>query len=341
MYIRNNQTKYTHSKTMIMKKTMMNLTRLLTAFLALGYITVASCSDDDDPDLPPIGGFNSSDEVAAANNVAKWSFDNTLTESKANLTGTPTNTAFATGAKGQAYEGSSTQARYAIYNVSPTVQALSSMTFSFWINAPANVNNPNPTPDQGKGIQGIFSLTDPTDFWGGINLFIENNERNGVQNTDTLKLKLFWRNQRTGVVWQGQDPQFFVPASVGRWVHVAFTYDATTSRVVVYKNGVKGGTGSLTGPYGPFDGENTLYANDPGGVANPNSAPLHGAIQLPTAAKMIIGACQFSTTPSLGSAGAQPWATTFRGLLDEFRIYNKALSSSEVESLYQLEAAGR
>jgi hypothetical protein len=152
---------------------------------------------------------------------------------------------------------------------------------------------------------------------------------------------LFWRNKRSGVVWQGQDPNFYVPASVGRWVHVVYTYDATTSKVIVYKNGVKGGTGSLTGPYGPFNGENTLYANDPGGATNPNSAPLHGVVQLPVAGKMIIGACQFSTTPSLGSAGAQPWATTFRGLLDEFRIYNKALSSSEVESLYQLEAAGR
>jgi hypothetical protein len=326
---------------MIMKNAKFSSTKWLAGLIALGMITVASCDKNDDPDLPPIGGFNSSDEVAGVNNVAKWSFDNTLTESKGNLTGTPTNTAFATGAKGQAFEGSSTQARYAVYNVNPAVQALSSMTFSFWINAPQNVSNPNPTPEQGRGIQGIFTLTDPTDFWGGINLFIENNERNGVQNADTLRVKLFWRNQRSGVVWQGQDPNFFVPASVGRWVHVVFTYDATTSRVVVYRNGVKGGTASLTGPYGPFNGENTLYANDPGGANNPNSAPLHGAVQLPTAGRMIIGACQFSTNPSLGSAGAQPWATTFRGLLDEFRIYNKALSSSEVESLYQLEAAGR
>lgn len=321
-----------------MKRSKFNV---LLASVAIVSVFASSCSNNDDPDLPPIGGFNNSDEVAAANLTAKWAFDGSLTESKGNITGTSTNTAFGAGAKGQAYQGSSTEARYAVYNVNPNVQSLSSMTFSFWINAPANVSNPDPTPVPGKGIQGIFSLTDPTDFWGGINLFIENNERNGVQNTDTLRLKLFWRNKRAGVVWQGQDPNFYVPASVGQWVHVVYTYDAASSKVVVYKNGVKGGTGSLTGPYGPFNGENTLYANDPGGATNPNGAALHGAVQLPTAGKMIIGACQFSTNPSLGSAGAQPWATTFRGLLDEFRIYNKALSSAEVDALYQLEAAGR
>jgi Concanavalin A-like lectin/glucanases superfamily len=325
-----------------MKKSMFNSTKLLAGIVALGMVTVASCDKNDDPDLPPINGYNSSDEVAATANVAKWSFDGSLTESKGNLTGTSTNTAFVTGAKGQAYEGSSTQARYAIYNVNPNVQSATSLSVSFWIKAPQNVPNPDPTPVQGKGIQGIFSLTDPTDFWGGINMFIENNERNGIPNTDTLRLKLFWRNKRAGVVWQGQDPNFYVPASVDKWVHVTFTYDAASSKVVVYKNGVKGGVGSLTGPYGPFDGENTLYADNPGaGSGNPNGAPLHGALQFPTAGKMIVGACQFSTDPSLGSAGAQPWATTFRGLLDEFRIYNKALSSSEVESIYQLEAAGR
>jgi hypothetical protein len=321
-----------------MKRTRLNV---LLASVATVSVLAFSCNKNTDPTLPPIGGFNNSDEVAAANLVAKWSFDGSLTESKGNITGTSTNTAFTAGKKGQSYQGSSTEARYAVYNVNPQLQSLSSMTFSFWLNAPANVGNPDPTPVQGKGIQGIFSLTDPTDFWGGINLFIENNERNGVQNTDTLRVKLFWRNKRAGVVWQGQDPNFYVPGSVNQWVHVVFTYDAASSKVVVYKNGVKGGVGSLTGPYGPFNGENTLYANDPGGATNPNSAPLHGAVQLPVAGKMIIGACQFSTNPSLGSAGAQPWATMFRGQLDEFRVFNKALSSAEVESLYQLENVGR
>ena len=316
---------------------------LMTGIILIAIVIVASCSKKTDPGLPPIGGYNTSDEVASANSIAKWSFDGSLTESKANITGTSTNTAFVTGKKGQAYEGSSSQPRYAVYNVSPAVQSLSSMSISFWMKAPQSENNTAVDPVQGKGVQGIFALNNQTDFWGGINLFVEtNNTLAGLPNPDTLRVKLLWQNKRPGVVWQGQDPMFSVPAAVNQWVHITFTYDAATSIVTVYKNGAKGGTKSLTGPYGPFDGGNTLYANDPGAATgNPNAAAFHGALQFPVAAKMVIGANQFSTNPSLGSAGAQPWATTFRGLLDEFRIYNKALSASEVESLFQLEDAGR
>ena len=317
-------------------------------YLALGVfliagITIASCNKNEDPGLPPIGGYNTSDEVAAANNVIKISFDGSLTESKGNIPGTSTNTAFATGAKGQAFEGSSTQARYAIYDAPSAFATMTSLSIAFWMKAPQTVDNPDPNPVQGKGVQGIFALANPLDFWGGINLFLEgNNTSAGVPNPDTLRVKLLWQNKRAGVNWQGQDPQFYVPAAVDQWVHIAFTYDAASSIVTVYKNGVKGGAKSLAGPYGPFDGSNTLYADDPGAASgNPKAAPLHGALQFPAATKMVIGANQFSTTPSLGSAGAQPWSTTFRGLLDEFRIYNKGLTSSEVESLYQLEKAGR
>jgi len=325
-----------------MKKVTSRFPLFVSGMLVLGLVTINSCDNNDDPPLPPIGGYNTSDEVAAANNVAKWSFDGSLTESKANLTGTSTNTAFVAGKKGQAFEGSTSQARYAIYEPSPGIQNATSLSVAFWMKAPQTTTNPDPDPVQGKGVQGIFSLNNPADFWGGINLFVEqNNNAAGVPNPDTLRVKLFWQNKRAGVVWQGQDPIFSVPAAVDQWVHITFTYDAGSSVVTVYKNGAKGGSKSLSGPYGPFDGSNTLYANDPGGVANPNSAALHGALQFPTATKMVIGSNQFSTNPTLGSAGAQSWATTFRGLLDEFRIYNKALSSSEVESLYQLESAGR
>jgi len=326
-----------------MKKVTSRFPLFVSGMLMLGMVTINSCDDNDDPALPPIGGYNTSDEVAAANNVAKWTFDGTLTESKSNLTGTSTNTAFTTGKKGQAYEGSSTQARYAIYDVSPGVQNAQSLSIAFWMNAPQTVGNPDPDPVQGKGVQGIFALNDQTDFWGGINLFLENNNTSaGVPNPDTLRVKLFWKNKRAGVVWNNQDPIFSVPAAVGQWVHIAFTYDATTSVVTVYKNGAKGGSKSLAGPYGPFDGSNTLYASDPGGAANPSAAPLHGTLQFPPATKMVIGANHFNTTPNLSSANPPPpWSTTFRGLLDEFRIYNKGLSASEVESLYQLESAGR
>jgi hypothetical protein len=58
--------------------------------------------------------------------------------------------------------------------------------------------------------------------------------------------------------------------------------------------------------------------------------------------KGVLGTWQFQTNPSLtASAGAQSWAESYVGLLDNFRIYDKALSSAEVSALFNLEKAGR
>lgn len=64
------------------------LTGFTLAFaLSLG-VFVSSCSDDDNDDgvtmLPPIGGYNSADEVAAADLTAYWPLNGNGTESKSN-----------------------------------------------------------------------------------------------------------------------------------------------------------------------------------------------------------------------------------------------------------------
>jgi hypothetical protein len=319
----------------------------------IGVITLAfglstSCSNDD-VTLPPIGGYNSSDEVAATNNIAKWSFESALTESKQNLTGTGTNVAYATGAKGQAWQGSSTQPRYAIYPAGTAIPALSSYTFSFWMNSDSmKINTTNPgVPVQGKGAQGIFAYANPTGFWGGINLFVENR---GSSDGDTLRLKLLVENKRSGVVWATQSPIIRIPGTLNKWVHIALTYDDQSSIFSAYVNGVaaskmevpyqdKAPTGSPTG----FVGNTyTQYANDPGDWNNKNSAPKFGVLQTAPGTQMVIGSHQFTTTPALNAGGTQqPWATTFAGQLDEFRIYNKALTTGDVNALYELEKAGR
>ena len=52
-------------------------------------------------------------------------------------------------------------------------------------------------------------------------------------------------------------------------------------------------------------------------------------------ASLAVGAFQFSTTPSLTSgAGAQTWAKNFPGQLDQFRLYDKVLTATEIQSIY-------
>ena len=312
--------------------------------MALGITILVSCGKDDDapvtPPLPPIGGYASSDDVSGSNLISKWSFENNTTESKLNLTGTPTNVAYTAGAKGQAWSGSSSQARYAIYNGASSIGALNNFTFSFWMNT-ANTTPDTGTSEQGKGTQGIFSLVKPTEFWGGINIFLENQD---TAFPNKLRLKLLAENKRAGVVFVTYAPTVNIDNLLNTWFHVAFTYNATSSKFSVYVNGFP--ATSLDGPYSPvggFPGSYIAYASDPGSVSNINNAPLWGNIDFGgTFNQVVLGSHQFTTTPSLTTShGMEPWATTYAGKLDEFRIYKSALSSSDVGALYELEKAGR
>ena len=321
---------------------------LITAFTLQLLISCTNNVDSNEPlPLPPVGAYNSSDEVNAANLIAKWSFENTVNDTKGGLIGVGKNPTYAAGVKGQAFQGSSAQERYAVYNNATAVGAISSFTFSFWMKSKQTVPDGG-APGQGKGIQGIFSLVNPAGFWGGLNLFIENPD--GAK-PNTLRLKMGFENKRAGVAWGGQGPMFYIDGAIDTWIHVVLTYDAATSKYTVYKNGEKG-TSSIYGtPYSPFTnlfGSCILYGDNPGGPdgsnGNPSSAPLYGALvfNTPNLSQLVIGSNQFSTTPSLTTThGDEGWATDYAGALDELRIYKSAMTSSEVISLYKLEKTNR
>ena len=55
---------------------------MVGSMLSLGVFTLSSCDDDDDIVLPPIGGYNSSDEIGAANLQGYWGFEGNGNEAK-------------------------------------------------------------------------------------------------------------------------------------------------------------------------------------------------------------------------------------------------------------------
>jgi len=317
----------------------------ITALLLIGA-GFSSCKKNKDVALPQIGGYNNADEVASSNLVAYWGFNGNYNESKANLTGTNTGATFASaGVKGQAYQGSSSASSYVTYS-SPgaALASLQSFTISFWINAPQPIADAG-TVQPGKGAQGIIDLVNTTGFWGNLHVNLEPFRSTGTAttpNTDTLLMKIEITNIRTGVVWQNQFPTVYLTGAVGRWTHVAITYDGASGRFTTYENGVQTGTNSLGAAYGPFNGSTILYANDPGSATNVNNAAIYGNLQFQNANALVIGTWQLSTTPPLTTGGgAQAWATNYVGQLDELRIYNKALVAAEINALYLLEKAGR
>ena len=89
-----------------------------------------SCEDSIDKVNSPIpyesiGGYENSDDVAAAHLVSKFSFDENLEDSKGNITGLDAmNIAYANGVKGNAYQGSSSVLRYAVGNATAKITSL-------------------------------------------------------------------------------------------------------------------------------------------------------------------------------------------------------------------------
>lgn len=124
--------------------------------------------------------------------------------------------------------------------------------------------------------------------------------------------------------------------SYNKWNHITVTYDAGTSQLNIYEGATSLGVNSAGNPGGTVGP--VLHGSDP------NAPPVtpYGDIKFVNATAIAFGAFQFQTTPSLTeSATAQTWATNFAGALDEFRIYNRALTAQEVSALVTLERQGR
>jgi hypothetical protein len=332
-----------------MKKSNFKFSHLWIAGAALVLIgTISSCSKSSSSSTPPVkpptnpGNYDSSNQIQPTALVAYWGFNGSLTEGKQNLTATNTGLTFVNGVKGQAVQGATSS--FGVYsNVGTALPALQSFTISFWINSAA-VDTAFPTNTPGHGAQGIFFLADTANQFGNLGIDLEPYKGSAPgANPDTLQVKLSFHSYGSGVVWAGWGPELLMPASVGKWTQVVFTYNGGSGTLVGYVNGVQGGANSLAGPYGPFNGTETVYANDPGSSTNTNNAPIMGNLVFKNALAMEVGTWPWDTSPQLFTHAAvkgNNWEDDFHGMLDEMRIYNAALNSTDVNSLYILEKAG-
>jgi hypothetical protein len=318
-----------------------------SALVAFGAISSCSKSNNSSSGgggstTPPPTAADSASGIEPAALVAYWPFNGSLTETKANLSATNVGLTFVTGVKGQAVQGGTSE--YGVYSsVGTALPALSSFTISFWLNSAA-VDTAAPVNTPGMGAQGIFFLADTANQFGNLGIDLEPYKGSAPgPNPDTLQIKLSLHSWGSGVVWAGWGPELLLPAAVGKWVHVVFTYNGGSGTLVGYENGIQGGTGSLGGPYGPFNGSETIYANDPGSNTNSNGAPTMGGFVFKNMMGMEIGTWPWDTNPQLYThtgVKSNSWEDDFRGQLDEMRIYNVALSPVEVDSLYSKEKRG-
>lgn len=102
---------------------------------------------------------------------------------------------------------------------------------------------------------------------------------------------------------------FNKPLFDGQWHHLAFTYDETSSTVKVY-----------------FDGAEVPL---PPGAAG-NFAGL-GKLNLTTATNLVVSGWNKHAGVSGPTDG---WISAFSGKMDQFRLYGKVLTASEIMALY-------
>jgi hypothetical protein len=256
-----------------------------------------------------ISGFSSAKQIEPSSLVAYWAFEGSLLDSVSKSSGTNSATTFVNGFEGSAVSFDVANKSYFTFNPGTGITNLQSFTISFWVNPTFVDANSDGTID---GIIGLVNLSHTTDFWGDIDWFIENGSNNTAA---TLKAHVVSKNPSAA----GTQDSWLVIGNVkglfGSWTSHTLTYDATSSKLTYYINGSK--VGSTTSSWG---GPLTIVDNGP----------------------MVFGAVQFQTDPSLGTAGgSQSWASYLTGTIDEVRIYNKALSDTDINALVVLQGKGK
>ncbi len=295
--------------------------------VASGLALVASCSSDDSSSLPPIGGYNSADEVAATSLKAYWPLNGNGKESISNTS--PSNTVATTyvdGIKGQAASFSTGFMAY------PAITALNTTSGSASISAWIKISNTKLVAGGVSNISPIFSLTRTGEPFGNLNLL---GETHGLVTSDSIQLKGVFRiknddgtdfggdavNMIKMESWMisdnlaGQNHTAAANKIGGQWAHVVYVFDGPTGTNRLYVNGLK-------------------ISNSQWELRN-NGAPKLLNHFLPT--RPVIGALE---TVANGT-NTDAWNKALNGQVDELRVYDKTLTPAEIGALYELELAGR
>lgn len=304
-----------------MKKTLSSVYLVLGCGLLFTVITAGDCNNDDVP-LPPIGGYNNSDEVGAANLKSYWSMDGNGNENKSGTA--PTSSGGVVFGTGGVRGSAATFSNGYLYYASAVGGALTSgqpFTVSAWLKA-ANTFIPGGTPPANNHPYQFFQMARPNQLFGSINLLYEAGQF-GIA-SDTMTFKSLYSDagglqdniNNYGIA--GTEYKVVKKAGTDKWVHVVTTYNPN------------GGTGTQS----IF----RIYA-DSALVSNTNFENRGANSYVYTPHEIIIGGW-YNNIPGK-TVSADTWTRPFTGKIDEVRVWNKLLTEAEIIALYQLGKAGR
>jgi len=162
---------------------------------------------------------------------------------------------------------------------------------------------------QNVGATGLVSIGHTTEFWANVNIFLDN----AAAGTARFKT-LFRNNNNTPANYQSDNGVQDLTTAFNNWTNYIVTYD-TSGVVKSYVNGSV--------------------------LATKTGVPKPVVAQFSNVGPVVFGALHFMTIPSSTSGATdQPWAGYLSGMLDEVRIYNRALTPIEISALSTLERRG-
>jgi hypothetical protein len=198
------------------------------------------------------------------------------------------------GVRGTAFQSAGTS--YLHYYSANDMGSAKSFTLSFWMNVPlANKDNSHAV--------GIMALASTTGFWSEMAIYADNTTKGS---SDSMDLKFHFANG-TGDNWDfaGYTGTKRWPKMYdGAWHQVVFTYDANSKTGTMYRDGVMFDT--KTNETIAFDGK---------------------------AGQFVLGGFQEAAS-IVDSYSNNSWMGYFKGSIDQLKMYNAALSATDVANLY-------
>jgi len=296
-----------------MKTFLKNRMVLLLGLLLVPALTFLSCEKtDDDGD----GGRIDPNTIATTDLVAHWTFDLTGIERIGNIAPIAPVSPFvfptyviASGRRNHGYQGAANaHLSYVLPPASP-LRNLTSFTVSFWLRSPLITGDPVPT---------IFEIGRSDDlFWGNLKVHLERLPATA----DSLNIRTFFRKH--GVPWAGQFTGFSHRSfAINRWLYITLMYNEVTSKYEMFLNGAK----VTTNP-----GVEDRWQGPPEVTPRQPLGPL--AFNNPD--RINFGAWR----PRIEAGATDVWMGWFLGAIDEFRVYDRALTAAEVKALYDAEVS--
>ena len=285
------------------------------AYSVLVMVAAAGFSSCQKMDRPEMGEIILDPEPPPYNPLKSfWSFeDNTDDAGELNLTAVTNNVSYVDGINGKAISfgtdgymlmtGIGDTVTFPNGYVALPVDTLAnpgSLSFSFWMNVPGPVDG---------GAQGVFSFSHGKEFWGNFDMFLENNNNTADPSEAFIKFHMYNANAPSGQNEQWSEIK--VTGVLNKWTHIGITYDSATAMLNLYVDG------ALTGL------SKALAGGD------------YGKLKYNEFKGLVLGTYQFMTNPSLTTNhGREDWAKSIKGPIDQFRLYNKALTADEINQLF-------